>query len=215
MPSKFLCQLIGSVRSTERLKLGFYLTFRPASDRRDDSMERPPFVHDPAKMIATSGSGSGPDSTLTAASLIDAIITHQINQSSNPNESPSIGTLSDSLFQSVRYRRNPSPVDNRGALKERTHSEDGSGGVGPLTSSHPGHSSHSNVSHPSGPPPKTAFTLGEHIESIITKDFHQGSLPANSEPPDGVADWRDNPSRPWRPADYPKTRLPAQEVGAN
>ena len=61
-----------------------------------------------------SGSGSG-DSTLTAASLIDAIITHQINQSSTdspgsgtqggPSNSPVPTRPGDRLFQVNAFSR--------------------------------------------------------------------------------------------------------------
>ena len=196
---------------------------RPGPERREESLERMQFQHEPVKMVSNAGPG-GTDSTLTAASLIDAIITHQINQSSNPNENVSAVPRSDALFQNVRYRRNASPIDP--GQKER---HDDSGPPPPSShSSHPAHphSQHSqHLPHPSerhGPPPglhpsapsvKSGFTLGEHIESIITKDFHQGSASGNVQ--DGVPEWRDmSRSHPWpMRSEYPKARIP--ETGSN
>ena len=144
----------------------------------------------------------GGDSTLTAASLIDAIITHQINQTSNPNELGGPGGASsnsksavDSLFN--RYRRSPLPPDPRppppttsasASVKgeqQRTHPAEGESGAQQLPPQRPPSSSPSVVTQPPAAPTtnKSAFTLGEHIESIIAKDFHQG---AAHGPPSGT-----------------------------
>lgn len=184
-------------------------------DRRDEALERSMAYQRESPKIASappgqSGSAAANDSTLTAASLIDAIITHQINQSSNPADLVPGGnnSKSDNFFN--RYRRNASPVDSRGPdprHKER-HEE-------PPPSMQPHRPPSSS---PSLPPPgssnKAAFTLGEHIESIIAKDFHQGS----SSGPGGMPipneqDW--GPDWQRRQAEYQKSRMAAPESMLN
>ncbi|KAK6640723.1 hypothetical protein RUM44_012420 [Polyplax serrata] len=117
----------------------------------------------PSRNQSNSGSQSnrGDDSTMTAASLIDAIITHQINQSSSEtgsqnsqNQGPATRP-GDRLFQGFHRDGPPQHVETNGK-------------VSPMK----------RIPSPteresSGKP----LTLGEHIESIITKDFNRGSYP--------------------------------------
>ena len=113
------------------------------------------------------------DSTLTAASLIDAIITHQINQSTNPSGDTNAqagnnpkSAMVDNLFN--RYRKTASPVDSR------PHKEQQQARQEEQSANHPPPQQRPPSSSPSVPSTtKAAFTLGEHIESIIAKDFHQ------------------------------------------
>ena len=182
------------------------------SERREEPLERsmnpfqqrdsPKTMPNAAANCSSSAAAAGGEPTLTAASLIDAIITHQINQSPHTNEvggggggggptgcsTSSSGVKSgvDILFN--RYRRNEtSPVDQRGP-KERP--DDSAAPPGPNPNSNPGPGSSSKVS----------FTLGEHIESIIAKDFHQGSVAGANE-----HDWE----RDWqrRQVDYHRSRM--------
>jgi len=94
-------------------------------------------------------------STLTAASLIDAIITHQINQTSEAGVTSGAANTNtsapprpaDRLFQGF-HRDGPEANGKLSPLKAGGHSMTGS------------------------PDPKQgSITLGEHIESIINKDY--------------------------------------------
>ena len=196
-------------------------------DRRDEGLDRamayqresPKILSAPPGQQGSAGANVN-DSTLTAASLIDAIITHQINQSSNPADLGPGGTnsKSDNFFN--RYRRNASPVDSRGP-DSRGPDPRGPDPRGPdPRGPDPRHKERHEEpppgmppqrppsSSPSLPPPgsssKAAFTLGEHIESIIAKDFHQGSGPVVNE-----QDW--NPDWQRRQAEYQKSRMAAPE----
>ena len=182
----------------------YYLFFRAMHcDRREESMERVlPFQRESPKTMTSAppNSISGvSEPTLTAASLIDAIITHQINQSPHANEvggpagsSTSAKSGVDILFN--RYRRNEtrSPVDPRAPPppKDRPNDEAPPPPPPPPATAPPGSSS------------KAAFTLGEHIESIIAKDFHQGSI-AGANDHDWERDWQ------RRQVDYHRSRMSA------
>ncbi|KAL6257165.1 hypothetical protein P5V15_012096 [Pogonomyrmex californicus] len=106
-----------------------------------------------------SSSQQNDSSTLTAASLIDAIITHQINQSvenasgsgSSANQPVRAG---DRLFQG--FHRETSQEPNGIA-----HSPAGEGSGG-------GNSGNSGSGNGSG---SKAITLGEHVDHIVSKDY--------------------------------------------
>ncbi|CAL8136041.1 unnamed protein product [Orchesella dallaii] len=128
------------------------------------------------------------DSTLTAASLIDAIITHQINQPSpNDRSSPApTNRTGDRLFAS--FQRSPAPQSSQG------HGNPGNSQQGPHNLSIP------NQVHSHGPPqheekvvvndgrmnhkmpPGGGTTWGEQINLIISNDYAsgKGSMPSSS-----------------------------------
>nr|CAD7429781.1 unnamed protein product [Timema monikensis] len=128
----------------------------------------------------------GDSSTLTAASLIDAIITHQINQSSTDSSVPGAssggnsGSLptrpGDRLFQGVhRDQPPPSSAHQSAGL----HIPESNGKTSPLKSSHSpnvvhlDHEQQPTQQESSAPGNNTkVITLAEHIDSIITKDFN-------------------------------------------
>merc|ERR1712071_237894 len=95
----------------------------------------------------------------------------------------------DILFN--RYRRNDtrSPVDPRAAPPPKDRTNDEAPPPPP-------------TSVPAGSSSKAAFTLGEHIESIIAKDFHQGSV-AGTNDHDWERDWQ------RRQVDYHRSRMSA------
>ena len=175
---------------------------------------------------SSSAASGGGDSTLTAASLIDAIITHQINQTSATPELGPPGSKPSSVDQLFnRYRRNPSPgsESRSGPPPKERHREDSPSSLPPSQPQRPPSSSPSPASQlPMGSATnRTTFTLGEHIESIIAKDFHQGASGPGG-PISGVMNEQDL-EREWHrrqaaaaAADYPhKSRMPAPESMAN
>ncbi|XP_018902999.2 uncharacterized protein Smr isoform X4 [Bemisia tabaci] len=106
----------------------------------------------------TSQTSTSRSSTLTAASLIDAIITHQINQTSDSGpqghgNQPLGSRAGDRLFQSV-HRDGPQQTEN-GKLSPMKP---------PLTAS-------------PDKEPQRLITLGDHIDAIINKDFAQPRTP--------------------------------------
>nr|CAD7571913.1 unnamed protein product [Timema californicum] len=128
----------------------------------------------------------GDSSTLTAASLIDAIITHQINQSSTDSSVPGAssggnsGSLptrpGDRLFQGV-HRDQPAPSSAH--QSSGLHIPESNGKTSPLKSSHSpnvvhlDHEQQPTQQESSAPGNNTkVITLAEHIDSIITKDFN-------------------------------------------
>ncbi|XP_020277995.1 uncharacterized protein LOC109851876 isoform X2 [Pseudomyrmex gracilis] len=104
-------------------------------------------------------------STLTAATIIDAIITHQINQGSNENSGGSGSSANqptragDRLFQGFHRETQQEP-------NGIAHSPAGEG-------SGSGNAASGNGSGGS----KTAMTVGEHVDRIVSKDYatHQSS----------------------------------------
>ncbi|KYN36663.1 hypothetical protein ALC56_08454 [Trachymyrmex septentrionalis] len=103
-----------------------------------------------------SSSQQNDSSTLTAASLIDAIITHQINQSvENPGASGSSvnqpARAGDRLFQGF-HRENQEP-------NGIAHSPAGDGSGG------------GNGGSGNGSGGNKAITLGEHVDHIVSKDY--------------------------------------------
>ena len=178
----------------------------------------------------SSAGGGGSDSTLTAASLIDAIITHQINQTSAtstelgpPGSNSSKPSAVENLFKerNLLYRRNPSPLaDSRSGPPKERHREDSPSSLPPTTQpQRPPSSSPSPAAQPMTN--RATFTLGEHIESIIAKDFHQGASSGPGGPTSGAMNEQDlDREREWHrrqaAADYPhKSRMPAPESMAN
>ncbi|XP_011313369.1 nuclear receptor corepressor 1 isoform X2 [Fopius arisanus] len=140
---------------------------------------------------ASSNSQSGENSTLTAASLIDAIITHQINQSfKSTSGAPTANNQptrpGDRLFQGF-HRDNPAEPNG---VAHSPAAESSGGNSGP----------------PSEPlRDGKSITLGEHVEHIVTKDFCPPHASYRSYPGYPLADdqWkrRDPEAESGKPGD--------------
>ncbi|XP_063982207.1 nuclear receptor corepressor 2 isoform X2 [Diachasmimorpha longicaudata] len=141
---------------------------------------------------ASSNSQSGDNSsTLTAASLIDAIITHQINQSfKSTSGTPAANNQptrpGDRLFQG--FHRDTQAEPNGVAHSPAAES------------------SVANSGPPSEPPREgKTITLGEHIEHIVTKDYGPPHASYRSYPGYPLADdqWkrREADPEPGKPGD--------------
>ncbi|KAG8281125.1 Gei-8p [Homalodisca vitripennis] len=105
------------------------------------------------------GQGGSDSSTVTAASLIDAIITHQINQPSSDAQAGQAGTPGNPTGPQSQVTR---PGDR---LFQGFHRDgpEANGKLSPLKS---------GLAMAGSPDPKQgSLNLGEHIESIINKDY--------------------------------------------
>ncbi|KAK3919063.1 Nuclear receptor corepressor 1 [Frankliniella fusca] len=133
----------------------------------------------PGQAGAARPSSTSGDSTLTAASVIDAIITHTINEgvpSSNAGHpGPHTSRLGDRLFQGF-HRDQSGPATNDAVFKASPMKG------GPATSE--AGSDSASTAPNSGPPPPASLgkkTLSENIDSIITKELNAtpNSFPRN------------------------------------
>ena len=129
---------------------------------------------------ASAGSGrpssTSGDSTLTAASVIDAIITHTINEgvpsSNTSHPGPLTSRLGDRLFQSFHREQTCPQTNDTSSKASPLKNAPATSEAGPDS----GSGINSGPPPPSGPPKKT---LGDHIDSMISKDLNVTSNPVN------------------------------------